>query len=235
MGSQPVRGGGPGGHRGHLSAGPPAWVRADRGGLGAVPGHLGPGRGPGLPGRVGDRSQLHGPHGPVDRGRLPGLHPAPVRPSGRARGGAGPRPGRLRGPRAGVGPRTGPGGCRIAGQPQPGLGGRRGPGGRSGDEPAPARPPARPWLDPTYLVRLGAAAGALAILLVGVVPMVSASANPNADPILYQAQDGSPDPIDLAVPDSRWSISTARRSPWPTCGAARWPSPSGSGVHGSSR
>jgi len=76
-------------------------------------------------------------------------------------------------------------------------------GARAGgpsDPAAPASTAGRAWLDPSYLVRLGAAAGALAVLLVGVVPMVSASANPNADPILYEAQDGSPNLVDFAAP-----------------------------------
>jgi cytochrome oxidase Cu insertion factor (SCO1/SenC/PrrC family) len=54
-----------------------------------------------------------------------------------------------------------------------------------------------PWLirvatTPALAARVLAALGAAGILLVGAVPMAVASTNPNADPILAQAIDGSP-------------------------------------------
>ncbi len=67
--------------------------------------------------------------------------------------------------------------------------------------PAPAHE--RPWWDrvaPGYLARVLASIAAIAIVVVGVVPMVLAATNPNADPILAVATDGTPNAVDVAAP-----------------------------------
>ncbi len=61
--------------------------------------------------------------------------------------------------------------------------------------------PVRPagWLDrlsPNYLLRSLLAIGALGIVLVGAAPMAVAATNPNADPILTEAANGSPNLVD---------------------------------------
>jgi cytochrome oxidase Cu insertion factor (SCO1/SenC/PrrC family) len=58
-----------------------------------------------------------------------------------------------------------------------------------------AAPPT--WLErfrtqPLYALRSLAALGAFGVVLLGAAPMAVASTNPNADPILYQALDGTP-------------------------------------------
>ena len=73
--------------------------------------------------------------------------------------------------------------------------------------PFPARrwPAPRPWWDrvaPGYLTRVLAAIAAIAIVLVGAVPMAAASINPNADPILATAVDGTPNIVDFPRPPS---------------------------------
>ncbi len=62
-----------------------------------------------------------------------------------------------------------------------------------------------PWRDrlaanPTYAFRTAAAIGALAITLVGTAPMAVAASNSNADPLLAQAVDGSPEAFNFAEP-----------------------------------
>ena len=64
-----------------------------------------------------------------------------------------------------------------------------------------------PWLarqldrlSPSYLLRCLAAIGAVGILLVGAAPMALASTNPNADPILAEATDGTPNLVDYPAP-----------------------------------
>ena len=60
-----------------------------------------------------------------------------------------------------------------------------------------------PWweqLRPAYAGRALAALVAVAVVLVGAIPMAAASANPNADPILTQAVDGSPNAVDAPAP-----------------------------------
>ncbi|HYA68435.1 MAG TPA: SCO family protein, partial [Acidimicrobiales bacterium] len=60
-----------------------------------------------------------------------------------------------------------------------------------------------PWWDRLpigYLTRVLAAIGAVAVLLVGVVPMVGAALNPNADPILTVAENGAPNAVDTPAP-----------------------------------
>ncbi len=56
------------------------------------------------------------------------------------------------------------------------------------------------WVTPVYLIRLVAALGALAIVLVGTAPMTLAAANPNADPIISEATNGTPNVIDSPAP-----------------------------------
>jgi len=61
----------------------------------------------------------------------------------------------------------------------------------------------RPWWDrvaPSYLTRVLAAIAAIAVVLVGAIPMAAASVNPNADPILAVAVDGTPNIVDLRAP-----------------------------------
>jgi cytochrome oxidase Cu insertion factor (SCO1/SenC/PrrC family) len=53
---------------------------------------------------------------------------------------------------------------------------------------------------PSYLTRVLATAAAMAVVLVGAVPMASASINPHADPILAVAVDGTPNTVDLPAP-----------------------------------
>jgi cytochrome oxidase Cu insertion factor (SCO1/SenC/PrrC family) len=60
-----------------------------------------------------------------------------------------------------------------------------------------------PWWDrvaPSYLLRLLATMAAIVVVLVGAVPMASASINPNADPILAVAVDGTPNTVDVPAP-----------------------------------
>ena len=55
-------------------------------------------------------------------------------------------------------------------------------------------------LHPTYLIRCMAALGAVGIVLVGAAPMALAAANPNADPIVNAAANGSPNLVDSPAP-----------------------------------
>ena len=70
------------------------------------------------------------------------------------------------------------------------------------DEAAASRPSwaERVMTSPGYSFRALAAVGAIAIVLVGAVPMAEASTNPNADPIVAQAVDGSPNITDRPTP-----------------------------------
>lgn len=52
----------------------------------------------------------------------------------------------------------------------------------------------------SYVSRATAAVAALAIVLVGTGPMALAAVNKNADPILTEALDGSPNSLDMAAP-----------------------------------
>ena len=49
---------------------------------------------------------------------------------------------------------------------------------------------------------------AMVVVLVGAVPMASAAVNPNADPILAVAVDGTPNTVDLPAP--AFALSTRR-------------------------
>ncbi len=53
---------------------------------------------------------------------------------------------------------------------------------------------------PRYTLQVLGAVGAIAITLVGAAPMALASMNPNADPILAEAVDGTPDAVHLPAP-----------------------------------
>jgi cytochrome oxidase Cu insertion factor (SCO1/SenC/PrrC family) len=52
----------------------------------------------------------------------------------------------------------------------------------------------------SYVTRTIAAVAAIAIVLVGTGPMAMAAVNPNADPILTEALDGSPNSLDMSAP-----------------------------------
>jgi cytochrome oxidase Cu insertion factor (SCO1/SenC/PrrC family) len=52
-------------------------------------------------------------------------------------------------------------------------------------------------LTPSYLLRTLAALGAVGVVLVGAAPMAVAATNPNADPILAEASNGTPNVVDL--------------------------------------
>ncbi len=52
----------------------------------------------------------------------------------------------------------------------------------------------------SYVTRTVAAVGALAIVIVGTGPMALAAVNQNADPILTEALDGSPNSLDIPAP-----------------------------------
>jgi cytochrome oxidase Cu insertion factor (SCO1/SenC/PrrC family) len=53
---------------------------------------------------------------------------------------------------------------------------------------------------PAFLLRAFGAVGAVAIVMLGAVPMAFASVNPNADPILAQATDGTPNAVNTPAP-----------------------------------
>ncbi|HVA02570.1 MAG TPA: SCO family protein [Acidimicrobiales bacterium] len=70
-----------------------------------------------------------------------------------------------------------------------------------------------PWWDrvaPGYLARVLAAVAAVAVVLVGAVPMAAASVNPNADPILAVAVDGTPNIVNLPAPAFQLVDQTGR-------------------------
>ena len=53
---------------------------------------------------------------------------------------------------------------------------------------------------PPYVLRTVAALGAVAVVLMGTAPMAVAAINPNADPILSEALDGTPNTLDTPAP-----------------------------------
>ncbi len=59
------------------------------------------------------------------------------------------------------------------------------------------------WVTPTYLLRIFAVVGTAVVVLVGAAPMSLAATNPNADPIISQALNGTPNAINLAAPGFR--------------------------------
>ncbi len=74
--------------------------------------------------------------------------------------------------------------------------------------PAATAPTPAGWSDrlsPTYLLRSLLAIGAVGILLVGAAPMALAATNPNADPILTEAANGTPNVVD--APASRFTLT----------------------------
>ncbi|HXQ62606.1 MAG TPA: SCO family protein [Acidimicrobiales bacterium] len=94
--------------------------------------------------------------------------------------------------------------ARVA-APVPVPTGARSPVAPTDTDPA-VVPDGRPWWDrlaPGYLTRVLATTAALVVVLVGAVPMASASINPNADPILAVAVDGTPNTVDLPAPPFR--------------------------------
>jgi cytochrome oxidase Cu insertion factor (SCO1/SenC/PrrC family) len=70
--------------------------------------------------------------------------------------------------------------------------------------PEPAPSPVTGWqalrVDPTYAFRSIIAAGAIGVTLVGGVPMLLAATSANADPVLSQAIDGTPDATNSPAP-----------------------------------
>ncbi len=65
---------------------------------------------------------------------------------------------------------------------------------------------ARPWwreVAPRYFMQVLATVAALVVALVGAVPLASAAVNPNADPILAVAVDGTPNTVDIPAPAFR--------------------------------
>ena len=67
-------------------------------------------------------------------------------------------------------------------------------------ERARAEPARRALVErPAYVLRSLAAVGALVVIFLGAVPMLIASLNPVADPILTEAIDGTPTPTDLPL------------------------------------
>jgi cytochrome oxidase Cu insertion factor (SCO1/SenC/PrrC family) len=84
-------------------------------------------------------------------------------------------------------------------EPSSGVDGTRGvPGGRLG------------LLCPSYLVRFLAALGAVGILLLGAAPMALAAVNPNADAIVTEAADGTPNVVDSPAPQFTLTDQTGR-------------------------
>jgi cytochrome oxidase Cu insertion factor (SCO1/SenC/PrrC family) len=63
---------------------------------------------------------------------------------------------------------------------------------------------------PAYTFRVLAALCAIGVTLVGAAPMAVASTNPNADPIVSQAIDGTPQAVNYAAPGFRLSNQSGR-------------------------
>jgi len=53
---------------------------------------------------------------------------------------------------------------------------------------------------PVYVFRSAAALGAVAMVVIGTAPMAAAAVNPNADPILTEALNGTPNTLDSPAP-----------------------------------
>jgi cytochrome oxidase Cu insertion factor (SCO1/SenC/PrrC family) len=76
------------------------------------------------------------------------------------------------------------------------------------EAPAQAAPEPTSILDrltPSYLLRWLASIGAVGIVLVGATPMALAATNPNADPILTEASNGTPNTVDY--PAAQFTLS----------------------------
>jgi cytochrome oxidase Cu insertion factor (SCO1/SenC/PrrC family) len=67
------------------------------------------------------------------------------------------------------------------------------------------------WVTPGYLLRMFAALGAVVVVLVGTAPMTLAATNPNADPIISQALNGTPNIVDTPAPP--FSLTNQRGAP----------------------
>ena len=80
---------------------------------------------------------------------------------------------------------------------------------------APAAAPERrrwwEWVTPGYLLRMFAALGAVVVVLVGTAPMTLAATNPNADPIISQALNGTPNIVDTPAPP--FTLTNQRGAP----------------------
>jgi len=79
---------------------------------------------------------------------------------------------------------------------------------------APAAPERRrwwEWVTPGYLLRMFAALGAVVVVLVGTAPMTLAATNPNADPIISQALNGTPNIVDTPAPP--FTLTNQRGAP----------------------
>jgi len=85
------------------------------------------------------------------------------------------------------------------------------------ESPAPSVPAANASvgffdrLSPTYLLRSLAAIGAVAVVLVGAAPMALASTNPNADAIVTEASNGTPNVVDAPAPPFTLTDQAGRR------------------------
>src|SRR3984957_8512266 len=67
------------------------------------------------------------------------------------------------------------------------------------------------WVTPGYLLRMFAALGAVVVVLVGTAPMTLAATNPNADPIISQALNGTPNIVDTPAPS--FTLTNQRGAP----------------------
>jgi cytochrome oxidase Cu insertion factor (SCO1/SenC/PrrC family) len=67
------------------------------------------------------------------------------------------------------------------------------------------------WVTPGYLLRMFAALGAVVVVLVGTAPMTLAATTPNADPIISQALNGTPNIVDTPAPP--FSLTNQRGAP----------------------
>jgi cytochrome oxidase Cu insertion factor (SCO1/SenC/PrrC family) len=95
----------------------------------------------------------------------------------------------------------------LSGAPAPGWSGAPASDWSGAPAPVPAAPsaPATGWRDriaanPTYAFRLVAAAAAVGVTLLGVIPMAAAATNRNADTIIATATAGTPNSVDAPAP-----------------------------------
>jgi len=81
---------------------------------------------------------------------------------------------------------------------------------------------AGPWWEGvtvSYLSRSLAAVAAVAVVLIGSAPMAMAAVNSNADPILSEALDGTPNNLDSPAPPFTLTTSKDGPSAWPASGS----------------
>ena len=74
----------------------------------------------------------------------------------------------------------------------------------------------------SYTVRAAAAVAALAVVLVGAAPMATAAVNSNADPILSEALNGSPNALEVPAPHFTLTDQHGRTVSRPVSGAIPW-------------